>query len=642
MEQQLIKPSFSVATKLLMSVLLLVVVVIVFLSFSAIFLLQEDKEAYVFQSKLTEAVLAGNELSNTVNHARDTLQIAFANAYPENPIGPEQLKALQSIIDNQSAGILVMTGMLNRETGKFLAAAVAAKKNIDPADFVVSEEWFKKLTSDLDQDGLSFFNYSESDRGPMLGLIMASKVQGPQIPLAIWVIPLRNVGSELHGLNLTVATGSGWVLYDTDPALLYSKANISENPLFRFAKQSQTKNGTYSYEQGGERYLGSYVLPGFNLVIMTKVDWKKAMQATYALTEKFILLGLGAVGAAILFAIFFAKTLTAPINRLYEATKQVAAGDFQLSLDIKSRDEIGALTESFNVMSGKIGDLLKETALTTQLESELEIASTVQQNLIPPAAISDELADIHSFYQPASQCGGDWWGYFRVNQKIVIGIADATGHGVQCALVTAAARSCFSFLNKIASEDPDFTFSPGAMLEFMNHSIFDASAGKIHMTFFMGVLDFAEWKITYANGGHNPPWLFRNSGNSFQPQSLTSTGKRLGESDATCEFEEKSAQIGLGDILFLYTDGLMESFSATGELYSKKRMRSVIEASVAQGPAKIIEDLLRDYHLHNDGSDKQDDDITVVALRIGGSAEVRHHPPAPPTRITENTCVNLV
>jgi sigma-B regulation protein RsbU (phosphoserine phosphatase) len=157
--------------------------------------------------------------------------------------------------------------------------------------------------------------------------------------------------------------------------------------------------------------------------------------------EKFILLGLMAIGAAVVFALFFSKTLTAPINRLYQATKEVAKGNFNVDLKSNASDEIGALTGSFAVMSRKISELIQESMEKVQLENELAIASTVQQTLMPPSDYRNERVYIKSHYQSASTCGGDWWGFFGVGNKMCIMIADATGHGFPSALITASARS---------------------------------------------------------------------------------------------------------------------------------------------------------------------------------------------------------
>jgi sigma-B regulation protein RsbU (phosphoserine phosphatase) len=404
-------------------------------------------------------------------------------------------------------------------------------------------------------------------------------------------------------------------LYDTDPAILFSKANVSENPLFLSAIESQLSNGAREYEFNGSRYLGSYVFPGLNLAVLTSTEWQKAMKATYMLIEKFILLGSMAVGAAIVFAIFFSKTLTAPIGQLYEATKEVSKGNFLFELEEKGKDEISALSRSFNAMSKRIDELVQESMQKVHLENELAIASTVQQTLIPPEEFLTSSIRINSHYQSASECGGDWWGFFGVGQKIAITIADATGHGLPSALMTASARSCFSVMHKLAQEDPEFSFSPSAMLSFANRVIYDASQGKIMMTFFMGVIDFETNTLTYSSAAHNPPWLFKKEEERFIQKSLTAVGHRLGESRESIPFEEKTVSISPGDILFLYTDGLTEGKDQNGEMYGKKRVRRALESGLAEGPKVMISNLMEDFLRYNDGK-SLDDDVTVAAAQI--------------------------
>ena len=339
------------------------------------------------------------------------------------------------------------------------------------------------------------------------------------------------------------------------------------------------------------------------------------MKATYTLIEKFFLLGSMAVGAAVVFAILFSKTLTSPLARLYDATKEVAKGNFLLNLEEKGKDEISALSSSFNTMSKKIGELVQESMDKVQLENEVAIASTVQQTLIPPADFRNGLVHIHSHYKAASRCGGDWWGFFGVGKKVVLMIADATGHGLPSALITASARSCFSVMHKLAQEDPEFTFSPSAMLSYANRVIFDASLGQIMMTFFVSVLDFDLKTLTYSSAGHNPPWLFQKAGEAYSMKSLTILGQRLGEVREAPPFEEKSVPIGPNDIIFLYTDGLTEGKNPEGEMFGKKRVRKLVEENLSGGPQAIVNTLIEKFLKHNE--DKPlDDDITIAAAMI--------------------------
>jgi len=635
MEQQQFKISFSLGTKLLLSVVTLLLVVIGFLTTSTILMLTEDKRAYTFQSQGTENVLVGREFVSLGGRALSSLQLVLAGYDPLRPLTDAQARSIQSVLDNQSDIILTETGNL-METGasfgfepsrRFIVESRLKASELKAEDLVIPEEWWKIALPNLTREGFYFINLSKVGRDPLLAVLRADlsykppqtlgvSAQKKVIPLAIAYVPLSGFGKEVKGSRVTITNSDGFVLHDTDSTVLFSNANLAEDPIFLKAIASQTAVGAGEFEAKSRRFLGSFFRTDWQLLVLSRTDWKNAMSATYTLTEKFALLGLMCIAGAVIFALLFAKSLTAPLLALYNATKQVASGKFDLELKSKSSDEIGALGASFNVMSKKIGELIEESMKKVHLENELAIASTVQQTLFPAKTHETDQILIHSHYQSASQCGGDWWGFFQVGNKMCILIADATGHGMPSALITASARSCFSVMHKLAQEDPDFSFSPGAMLAFANRVVNEAASGQIMMTFFAAVLDFDQMKLTYSSAGHNPPWLFRSVSES-KPQlvSLTSDGPRVGETRDVGPYSEKTVDFSNGDILFMYTDGLTEGKNLQGDMFGKKRVRKNVESLVKLGPRAVVEGLMKDFLEHNSGKDL-DDDVTLAVARI--------------------------
>jgi sigma-B regulation protein RsbU (phosphoserine phosphatase) len=198
-------------------------------------------------------------------------------------------------------------------------------------------------------------------------------------------------------------------------------------------------------------------------------------------------------------------------------------------------------------------------------------------------------------------------------------IADATGHGLPSALITAAARSCFSVMQKLAEEDRSFSFSPSAMLKYANRVIFDAAAGKLMMTFFVGVFDFADGEFRYASAGHNPPWFFRRAEGKLAIKSLTAQGNRLGEAAELTDIEEKGVSFAPGDTFFFYTDGLTEGLNRAGDPFGKKRVRKLIEDYLDREPRELIGQVTNEFHLHNEGK-PFDDDVTMAVARVSGGS----------------------
>lgn len=623
MEQHQSRLAFTVGTKLLISIVALLLVVILFLNISTIFIFKEDKRAYTYQTQSSEALVAGREFVSLAKANVATLRGVLAAVDPRVPIGEIERTSLQTLLDNQSELLSTTIQLVDPSSGATKRMATVTRTGeteVRPADFEIPQDAMKRLLPALLKNAYAMINTSKQGGPLVLTLLFADlnlvKNAGG-MPVVSGLVSLKTFSEHAQNLQISVADHSGRLLYDSDLVQFYNRESLAENPLFMLASTSSVENGAMEFDSAGIHYLGSYLNPGMDLTILSKTEWRQAMRPAYNLIEKCIFLGMIAVGAAVIFAILFSKTLTAPIGRLYEATRQVALGNFGLQVDEKGTDEISALSKSFNVMSRKISELIDESIKKTKLESEIAIASTVQQTLIPPNEYRNEWLSIHSHYQPADQCGGDWWGFFGVRGKAVVMIADATGHGLPCALITASARSCFSVLQKLASEDPDFSFSPAAMLSFANRVVFDASQGSIMMTFFIAVIDAEKGTVTYSNAGHYPAWLFRKNEQKYTLVSLASAGERLGEKQENHSYQEQTAEIKQEDVLFLYTDGLTEGKNPEGAQFGKKAMRNAIEGSLMHGTKGMIQSLIGDFMTFSQGHPLEDD-ITVAAVTITG------------------------
>jgi serine phosphatase RsbU (regulator of sigma subunit)/HAMP domain-containing protein len=649
-QQQIIKVSFSVGTKLLLSIVLLLVLVIFFLNISTLLIVTDDKRAYVYSSQSKETLLAGRQFEDLVRHSTDTLRISLATVDLSKPVSPTltssppipvatpgqvtppvpvvpvvtstQNKALDAVVSNQTDLLMTAIYLWISPTEKLTLVGQSGQE----LSYQLTTEMMKKAQASLITDSVAYINLSQEGKPPMLGILFADtrmKDNPMGMPVALGVAPLTEFAKLMHNMDLTVATVAGDILFDNDAQKMFGtpfgNQNVSSDPLFMKAKASASSRfaqGSAEFEDRGVKYLGSYDSPGLGITVLDRTEWAKAIRSVYVLGEKFVKIGLIAIGAAVIFAIFFSKSLTAPIQRLYSATKQIAEGNFNLDLKAKGRDEIAALTSSFSVMSKKIVELIKDSVEKANLENELAVASAVQQTLMPPVQFRNEQILIESHCQSASQCGGDWWGFFQVKNKLAVMIADATGHGVPSALITASARSCFSVLQKLAEEDPTFSFSPNMMLSYANRVVHEASAAKIMMTFFVGVIDFDTGKMSYASAGHNPPWVFKkDEKGAFTLNSLAANGTRLGEAMDAAPFEEKSIQVAPGDILFMYTDGLTEGKNHSGDMYGKKKVRKRVEASLARGPKAVVSDLMKEFLAHN-GDKPLDDDVTLAVATI--------------------------
>lgn len=631
MEQQNFRVKLSLGTKLVVSLSLLFLVIVGFLSYSAVKLVIEDKQAYTFQLQSMEAYIAGQDFSEKVRPVIDNLRLYLTTFDPRLPINAAQTDNLNNLVKTQQESGLFLSyfvksdgtvTLLTKNTNEEILAQI----RLTTEQATLDAQTLLRLRGKLIESGFALETLFKKGMPPLLVVAFGDtglKDYEKGMPIAVAFIDSRGLIVNARFGETTVADADGKILASTDLTKLFENSGAGGNPVFQSASTAKVGTGTKEFEIGGKTFLGAYRKLPLGPIVFTQLEKRKAMAAAFTLGERLTMLGVISIIAAILFAVIFSNSITKPLKRLTFATAAVARGDFSISSKVTTSDEVGALAASFDIMSKKIQALILESVQKAHLQEELKVAAAVQESLIPPPEYRDEHFEIIGNYQSASECGGDWWGFFRVKNKLCIMIADATGHGVSAALITASARSCFSVIAKLAQEKSYFHLSPGEMMSYANRVVFDAATTKIMMTFFVGVIDLDTKTITYSNAGHNPPWLFRKDGERYQLKSLMPKGNRVGEVEESGNYEEMAAPIEEGDILVLYTDGLMENRNGTtGEQYGKKRAKIIVEGALSGGPRGII-DALKSAYMEFNGTEKAlDDDVTLASIRIHNMPEV--------------------
>ncbi|MGE4232477.1 MAG: PP2C family protein-serine/threonine phosphatase [Bacteriovoracia bacterium] len=633
-EQQQFKISMSVSTKLLLTISALLIIPIFFLNVSAISLFRKDKKAYVYDSQATLAALTGREFVSFLDNSLGTLRLVLGSIDSLKTLSTDAKNTIQFYLENQTVlmGIELQAVRPPLE-GDNLWVARSAYRNFlpdplkeiglteDKVDF--DPKIYSSHSKEIEQSGFFFVNTTKNGLAPILSVFFvdpSSLEKEGYYKVAIGYVSLKHFlsGSSQSFNKFIITDTAGNPLFHSELKKMYAKESFAPDATFQEAKNTVAIAGAKEYfNPDGIHTLGSYYKPGFDLVVLSQVEYDAAMRATYTLNEKFIYLALAALGFMVILGLVFSKRLTAPLNQLFRATKQITQGVFDVNLKVMSRDEFGALTSAFVAMSKKISDLVQEMVDKVRVDQELSIAKTVQQSFFPPTWIENEHMHVASHYQSASECGGDWWGYFRVGNKHAVIIADATGHGLPSALMTASCRSCFSVIEKLAI-DSRIQLTPADMLQLANRVVYDAAQGKIMMTCFIGIMDMDTHTVQYASAAHNPPWLFTQTETGFQMASLVASGQRLGEVQDVAEpYEVKEMSFGPNDTLVYYTDGLIEGKNKEGQQYGKKQSRQILEDSMSQDPKTIINNLMVDFLAFNSGK-PLDDDVTLAVVRIQG------------------------
>jgi serine phosphatase RsbU (regulator of sigma subunit)/ketosteroid isomerase-like protein len=269
----------------------------------------------------------------------------------------------------------------------------------------------------------------------------------------------------------------------------------------------------------------------------------------------------------------------------------------------KIAEEWGLGTMGPKLMRQRLArELEQEKIERERIEQELQVARRIQQASLPEEVPELEGWEIHPIYRPAREVGGDFYDFFELQDgRLGIVVGDATGKGVPAALVMASARS---MLRAVAQASA----SPGDVMRRVNDPLATDIPPNMFVTCFYAILDPKSGSLTYANAGHDLPYLHRDG----EAEELRATGMPLGLMPGM-GYEEKQTILEAGEAALLYSDGLVEAHNPKGEMFGFPRLRELV---AEHGEAGSLEEVLlvELYSFVGEGWE-QEDDITLLTLR---------------------------
>ncbi len=238
------------------------------------------------------------------------------------------------------------------------------------------------------------------------------------------------------------------------------------------------------------------------------------------------------------------------------------------------------------------------------LQNELDVASKMQQSILPTQLPSTSDYQVAASMEPARSVGGDFFDFVNLEDgRVGIAIADVSDKGVPAALFMMSSRT----LLKGAAIGGS---GPGQVLREVNNLLEEDNESAMFVTVLYAEYDPATGELAYANGGHNAPLIFREDGSSTL-LPLTD-GVALGLMPGL-EYRQKTVTLSPGDTLVLYTDGVTEAMSPDNEEFGLKRLREIFAGAPPSDPEAIntaIFQAVGDFA----GDTPQSDDITCLTL----------------------------
>lgn len=238
-----------------------------------------------------------------------------------------------------------------------------------------------------------------------------------------------------------------------------------------------------------------------------------------------------------------------------------------------------------------------------RLQDEVTVARRIQESFLPSADPQLPGYDLSGHTTPSLEVGGDSYDAFPVaDGHWGVMIADVAGKGIPAALILASFRAALR--SEVRNQ-----YAIPRILEHINALLVESTRPEQFVTAVYGVLDLQGRAFTYANAGHNPPALLRAGG---RVEWLNDGGTILGSFGGTT-FKESRIELGVGDILLLYTDGASEAWNASGEEFGVDRLIDILRSNRSSSAAEIRLALTEAILRHCEG--KAQDDVTLLVLK---------------------------
>ena len=259
-------------------------------------------------------------------------------------------------------------------------------------------------------------------------------------------------------------------------------------------------------------------------------------------------------------------------------------------------------SESTGVLEATRRRLEQERIERERVEQELQVARRIQQASLPKTTPTLEGWQIAPFYHPAREVGGDFYDFHFLSEgRLGLVVGDAPGKGVPAALVMSTTCGML----RLAAQSYS---SPAEMLQRVNEALFPNIPSNMFVTCFYAVLDPKSGSLTYANAGHDLPYLHRNG----EAEELRARGMPLGLMPGM-SYEEKESTLQAGEAALLYSDGLVEAHGPKGEMFGFPKLRALV---AEHGEERSLGDFLLEELKRFTGEGwEQEDDITLLTLR---------------------------
>ena len=243
---------------------------------------------------------------------------------------------------------------------------------------------------------------------------------------------------------------------------------------------------------------------------------------------------------------------------------------------------------------------------------EMEIASEVQRRLLPSQPPDYARLDLGFIYRPARELGGDYYDFIPISsERVAIAVGDVSGKGLPSALLMASLQSLVR--TNLAMRERKLARFAADLSELL----YEQTADDRYATLFLATVDTASMDLYYVNAGHNAPLLFHNStpqGHDEGGLAFDKGGPPLGIFPKTT-YDCGKTTLKEGDVLVLYTDGVVDAANAQQEQFGEEPFHDIIRSSLSLSATEICQRVVERIQAFT-GDTSQWDDITLAVVKV--------------------------
>jgi HAMP domain-containing protein len=399
---------------------------------------------------------------------------------------------------------------------------------------------------------------------------------------------IDDLNKNKDGFKCFAMSQTNGLIYPIGSKVTSSLANLfSQSFSAKVTKSSQLEYDSKTYVAYGSqgKLLNSAAMVALfpREKIDNQVNFIKLKLIIFALLSFGLTTGIGRV-----LAIQFLE----PVKDLGIGVKAIGKQDFRHRIPIKTADEFGKLGTVFNRAIESLG--------------ELEVAKIVQENLFPGENLNQNNLEVFGKSVSMTRLGGDYYDFFPIDkEKTGILMGDVAGHGVPAALIMSMAKA------SVLMSDTEKR-NPAEMMSYLHKVIRSVKSKTIKrmMTCQYFYFDSVSGEFEFANAGHCFPLLIKNKGKTIEQLKLIGTPLGITK---RARYTNEKAFMEPGDVMLLYTDGIIESKDSAGNDMGFDNFFELTKNAYSEKLEDFYQNL---YNAYLNWSPIADDDITMVLIKL--------------------------